>query len=648
MAAEPRAILPRVFGRRRAKPSAWLTRAALALDILATIFVLAGSFSILTGGIRFDVWGVRVSLRSAWRPGLIALALIILRQCIVSYRPALTRFFQSASDPLPLEEAALFPSEPMLKRLAVFGGAALLFTALTIWATWPQAIQWNSVSDLGDPLFSIWRLNWVHHQLFRDPRHLFDANIFYPEPLTLTYSDSMIVPALMHSPLVWLGLPRVVSYNVMLLAAFVLSGLAMFLLVRSLTGRIEAALVAGALFTVYPYRLEHFSHLELQMTMWSPLALWGLHRTLSKGRWRDGLFTGLAFALQMLSSLYYGVFLSAYMTAMGLALWLGRRFPIQQLKPLAAGAVLAGLLVAPVAGAYVANKPMMGDREIGTVEFYSAIGPDYLNAHHRSLIYRTWSHNPQPERQIFPRLAPVVLSAVALCPPLSVVRIGYMLAMAVALDGSLGMNGRIFPWLHDHVSPFRGLRVPARFSVLAGMTFCILAGFGTVRILSRLSRWRSAQVAVTAGLIAIAGFEAWPIIRLEPVWKEPPSIYRALEGQPPQVLAEFPMPATQLDSYAEFNYLYFSTFHWNKLVNGNSGFFPPSYGEMLQREASFPSDEAVGYLKQVGVNYVTLHGAFYDRGRFRRIVAALDARPDFELVAAAPWDRGESRLYRLK
>jgi len=231
MTADPHVILSRVFGRRRTEPSAWLTRAALALDILATIFVLAGSLSTLTGGIRFNVPGVRVSLRSPWRPFLIALTLIVIRQCAVSYRPVLTRFLRSASDPLPLDEAALFPSDPLLKRVAVYGGATLLFAALTIWATWPQAINLYSVSDLGDPLFSIWRLNWVHHQLFLDPRHLFDANIFYPERLTLTYSDSMIVPALMHSPLRWLGLHRIVSYNLMMLSAFVLSGLAMFLLV---------------------------------------------------------------------------------------------------------------------------------------------------------------------------------------------------------------------------------------------------------------------------------------------------------------------------------------------------------------------------------------------------------------------------------
>jgi len=39
----------------------------------------------------------------------------------------------------------------------------------------------------------MWRIGWVQHQLVTDPRHLFDANIFYPLRATLTYSDAMIL-----------------------------------------------------------------------------------------------------------------------------------------------------------------------------------------------------------------------------------------------------------------------------------------------------------------------------------------------------------------------------------------------------------------------------------------------------------------------
>ena len=56
---------------------------------------------------------------------------------------------------------------------------------------------------------------------------------------------------------------------------------------RALTGRRDAAAIAGVVFTLYPYRFDHYSHLELQMTLWMPIALWALHRTLARSRIAD-------------------------------------------------------------------------------------------------------------------------------------------------------------------------------------------------------------------------------------------------------------------------------------------------------------------------------------------------------------------------
>jgi hypothetical protein len=623
--------------------------AAVAAD-LAVVLLLFGARAIaVTGGTVLWLGSLRVSLRSPWRIVLLAAIVAGVRYWMVRRPPQLPHLWPGARDPLANDERCLFgPSEtrPWWRRAA--GTAALVagFTVLVVALTWPQARAMYSVPDLGDPLFSIWRLAWVNHQLPRNPLTLFDANIFYPERLTFTYSDSMIVPALMDAPLLGLGIHPVVAYNILFLSGFVLSGVATFFLVRALTGRVDAALVSGTIFALYPYRYEHYSHLELQMTMWMPLALWGLHRTIAAGKVRDGILTGLAFALQMLSSLYYGLFLSVYMTALGAVLWLGRGAPRRPILPLAAGAVVAALLVAPVASQYLANKPMMGDRDVGTIEYYSAVGPDYLRSHPRSWTYSGMSAGGRPERQLFPRLTPLVLSAVALWPPLSVARIGYTVALLVAVDGSLGFNGRVFPWLHQYVPPFRGLRVPARFSILAGLTLAILSGYGAARLARSAPRLRPLSVAL---VLAAVVFEAWPRLRLEPVWPEPPPIYGSLSSGPPVVLAEHPMPKDGTTSWFDTRYMYFSTWHWNNLVNGNSGFAPPSYDELIEREREFPSDAAITYLKERGVEYLAVHGAFMaSQERYVRTVAMLDRRNDLQLITAARWGGSESRLYRVR
>ena len=73
--------------------------------------------------------------------------------------------------------------------------ALVLLSVATAVMLRAQLRAYTSVPDLGDPLFSMWRLAWVAHQLPVDPRHLFDANIFHPAARTLAYSDAMLAPA---------------------------------------------------------------------------------------------------------------------------------------------------------------------------------------------------------------------------------------------------------------------------------------------------------------------------------------------------------------------------------------------------------------------------------------------------------------------
>jgi hypothetical protein len=623
-----------------------LPRWARVADVLAAVLFGIGTLALFTRGFEVDVGPLNLSMRSTWRPYLWALLLLGVRSWLAPAPPTFEWLLRKAEGPLPLDERRLFGeglSWP--QRFARLGLLIAAFTLLVAALTWPQVRRLDSVPDLGDPLFSIWRIAWVSHQIVRDPLRLFDGNMFHPERLTLTYSDSVIVPALMSAPLFWMGVHPVLIYNLLLLSGFVLSGVATFLLVRALTGRIGAAAISGAIFALYPYRFEHYPHLELQMTMWTPLTLWGVHRTMAAGRLRDGLSTGLGFALQALSSLYYGHFLLVYLVPVAGSLWLARGRPLRPLTMLGAGAVLAAVLVSPVVYAYTANRSMVGDRGVAAVQFYSAEGRDYLKPHFRSLLYGRWAEGGHPERQLFPRITSVALAAAALWPPLSVGRIAYTLALVVAVDGSFGLNGGYYPLLYTYVAPYRGLRAPSRFSVFVGLTLAILAGYGVARF---LERWPRRRLALTAALVGLVALEAMPVMPLEPVWRNPPPVYSRIAGEPSPVLAEFPMPTVPLGYFFDTRYLYFSTFHWHRLVNGNSGYAPKSYDELVERQRDFPSDRALEDLRRRGVDYVTVHGAFYEPARFREIVAALDERSDVSLVAAAPWEGGESRLYRIR
>jgi hypothetical protein len=610
---------------------------AAALIGLALIVVFFGEIP------RFYLYGIPISIRTAARPFALGMAILALRHWRFGHHPVLSRLAPYVIARDGTDEDALMPTSRPATRalgewfLVVAGACALVFAA-----TWPQVVRLDAVPDLGDPLFSTWRMAWIAHQLPIDPLHLFDGNTFYPERLTLTYSDPMLLPALMAAPLIWAGVHQVYAYTAVFLSAFVLSGVTMFALVRALTGRRDAAAVAAAMFVLYPYRFEHYSHAELQMTMWMPLALLSLHRTMTFGRARDGVLTGVWLALQTLSSLYYGVFLATFMVPLGVTLWAAKGRPSRPVKMLAAGAVVAAVLTAPVGAAYLANRSVLGERPSDAIMMFSARPGDYLTPHFRSARYGEYSAGGKSERQLFPGLAPLAFAAAGLIPPLNAARLGYLAALAVAFDGSLGLHGVIYPWLHEYGVVYRGLRAPARFSILVGMTLAILSGYAVARL---VRPWPRAAWLLTAGALGLVMFDAWPVIEFKRVWRQPPAIYAALpQATQPAVLAEFPA-----GPFDDFPYIYFSTFHWQHLVNGNSGFFPPSYMAFINATRSFPDDGSLAYLRSRGVQYVAVHGAFYHSPQeWAAVDQAVAAQPALEKVSSALFAGRPSTLYRLK
>ena len=82
----------------------------------------------------------------------------------------------------------------------------------------------------------------------------------------------------------------------------------MYACARELSGSRWGALVAAAIFTGAPSRLDHVMHLELLWTAWMPLAVLATARVFT-GRGRAVWTLGAALAAQFLCCIYYGVFL---------------------------------------------------------------------------------------------------------------------------------------------------------------------------------------------------------------------------------------------------------------------------------------------------------------------------------------------------
>ena len=97
--------------------------------------------------------------------------------------------------------------------------------------------------------------------------------------------------------------------------------------------------------------------------------------------------------------------------------------------------------------------------------------------------------------------------------------------------------------------------------------------------------------------------------------------------------------------------MYYSTFHWQHLVNGYSGFFPPSYMRVVNGVKNFPDQTSFDAIKSHGPRYLLVHGERLFGARYEEVTTALAARRDLTLIsrrpAIGPNGHGEISLYRI-
>ena len=532
-------------------------------------------------------------------------------------------------------------SPPPPVRLALWQ-VALLLIGLVVWATWPLAWHLNSaVTDLGDPLLNAWALAWNAHAFVTNPLAFANANIFHPETNTLAYSELLLLPSVVLAPLSWTGLDPIGVHNLLLVLGCAGSGLTTFVLVRRLTGHDGAALVSAAMFAVTPYRMEQFPKVQLALTLWWPLALLLVHDLATRPRRSTVLWLASTMAAACYSSLYWGLFGGVFVSVVGGVAWLqtpGARVALA--GRLAAAAVVAGLLVAPLAVPYLAASRVVGARSVDEVRAWSAEPRDYLVAHPESALYGDEQHPGSPERRMFPGYVSPMLALAAFIPPVVPAAIPYLTAGVVAADLSLGLNAPGYGWLYAHVPGLRALRVPARFAMCVALALSVLAGLGAARVLrgrTVVVQW--AMVTVFVGLVGAEGSMRHQTVASPP--EAFPAVYQWLAAQPAGVVCEYPVgPLEGRVGPQDPTYMYYSTRHWKPLVNGYSGFTPPSYRRLLEELDGFPDDRSVAHLRVRGVRYLLLHEPFYIHGDYHADVATLRARTDLQWAGRFRWRGG--------
>ncbi len=502
--------------------------------------------------------------------------------------------------------------------------ALALFVVLAMAHTWPLAAGPDRYSrnDNMDTQLNEWTMAWVAHQVVHDPVNLFNANIFYPEPRTLAFSENLIVQGVMAMPLYWVGVSPVAAFNIILILGLALTGWATAIVMHRWTGNWTAAIVSGCLMAFNANTLTRLVHIQAQHLEFFPLMLAALDQLLRQPRARAALKLAGWFVLQALTSVYFLVFITIAAVAAALVRpmeWLGQqRVAFLKYGALAAGAAL--LLLTPFLLPYYHARLEQEafTRSMPEVVRYSAHWKNYL-ASAGTLHTETlgWSQGYATADYLFPGVMALTLMLIALVSLTAVRdrRARMVLAFGVVSFAlSFGPAFPLYPFFYKVFPLLQAVRGAARFGQMALAAVAMLSGFGLAWLATKMPR----RAALTVGIVAIIAVnaEAWrapigycgtPESKCEAFTGIAP-IFKTLDRPDVNAIIVFPFYPPGANINLNARYMLQSTAHFKPMMNGYSGYMPTSVFTHNRGVHDFPSASSIAYLKSIGVTHALVDG----------------------------------------
>jgi hypothetical protein len=537
--------------------------------------------------------------------------------------------------------------------------ALIFYFILVAFLFWPAITNLSDhiIGGIGDPMFLVWNMGWnIHSIVTLHIDGIYNANIFFPYPETLAYSDNLFFPSLVGVPIYILTNSYVTTFNIVCLLFFTLMAYSSYLLVKELTQSFTFALVGGIIYCFNAYQFHLIYHLQLIAgACWIPLSFLALIKYHNSYRAKYLAFFGLSFILLSLSSAYYMVYTAVSVFIFECFIVTTKKLfsdPKIRLKYFTHMSILILAVSVPILIVYLPYqdlKETMGFvRSVTESEFFSITLGSFSRRPTGNML---WDHVVHLKESLvhsrgevaFIGLFPTIL---AVCGFVYLVisrksrdntyfyaigAVGFfaLLASFGPILLSIGKVTIYGPFALLRLLPgFESVRVPARFMVFVYLCIAVFSSYGLSFLNSLKKGLRLVLLPIfIIGVLAESIYYPIQIDRI-PYNAGYPGVYRYINTKPKGPVAEFPVSVFDNKSplftpRIDPLYMYWSTSHWNPLMNGYSGFFPPLY---VNRIMNGTVEEQVGVAESIGVRYLVLHKDMMDKETATRIGSlAIDA-----------------------
>jgi hypothetical protein len=549
------------------------------------------------------------------------------------------------------------------------GFAVSWYCLLALWTTGPLAYNPTRMLAAGPeyletvPLFNVWTIWWNADRALHGFEGYWNAPIFHPERDAFAFSEPQPMTLLV-APIIWLSGSRVLAYNAYLWLSLVLNAVFAERLLRQLQFVRCAAVCGATLVLLLP--VVHWQRDVLQLVpLWAILWSWSMLLSLAlRPTLRRGVVLGGACAAIFLISMHQGLMALTLIVACGWVLISGWRNSRLWIASLTAIVVFAGLIGPLAWKMHAVASRYEFTRSVETVAELSARPGDYTAATGRQLFDPglLWARG---QWRLSPGWIKVSLAIGGLIIGLLRHRwrrwtLFLLATCLLAMLLSFGPNLQIAncrPWdtLVTLVPGYAQLRNAFRFAYFVQLAAALLAAQGLYAgLLFRRRHCASGAASICLGSVIVL----FALAAIAEVTPDPVMLVKApdadahrewldfLRRETPRGRAIACLPFAAGDHVGDYEstarWMYFGTFHRVPLVNGYSGFFPPTYFEIRDALRTVPlSKHALKVLEQADVEFIVAN-------RHWLPVKTLDDLPSEPEVQHVFSDASGIEIYRLR
>lgn len=536
---------------------------------------------------------------------------------------------------VPTSDASAGPDRPARDRAALatslraWAIAFALYLALAFAITWPLPKLLFShlpLGSLGDPtvvFFNLWTLEWNADRLLHGFAHYWDAPLFYPSPDAFALSEPQGLTGLVFAPL-RLGFGPVAGYNLTLYALLLANACAARRFGRVLGASETAATLLGALVLGMPFVRHELGVLQLCAAYPVLLGLAELRLLAAGPDARALVRLGVWMVALVWSCVYYALFFGPCIVLAALVFvrreWLRPRM-------LVAGVLSLAIVIG---GAYPlvsvqARALSQYQRSNDSIRGGSGSALAYLQYPRDAPLAKLLPKpllRPPGRRGLYPGALACALAVLGIARArrqrlqgqrrwLAYAAGAFALMLYISFGTRLHF-GDIHPYASTaarFVPGFAQLRSPYRAALLVDL---IMLSFACLGLDAVAARTRGRATRFLAPLLAAAA-----LLEVLP-WSLPTRRfpYEALHEAWIPWLAQQPfgsvamVPPVMGSHAADYEDTTIGMLqalrHGHPIVNGYSGFFPPSADEIATFLRRFPQPIAVRAVQRAHIRYVVL------------------------------------------